>query len=161
MRRYADRRDNNEPRIIEYLNRIGCSVQQISQEGVPDLLVGIPTEFQSNLLLEVKGETGTLTPYQSKFFSSWKGHKAIIRSITEAKLEVKKFMPVRVYKCEKCGIIQQKESIKSNPKTECPTCGGKLIQIYSAPVIVFRGNGWGSKEDDSRRDKNATRTNEN
>lgn len=146
MRRRADKRDSNERPIITYLERCGYSVKQLSQDGVPDLAVGLPG-YDINLFLEVKGESGTLTPSQVLFFTYWGGHKAVVRSIADTKKVMKQFMPVRIYYCEKCGGFEKREHIKSDPLTNCPTCGTLVKQVYTAPVIVFKGNGWAGKKD--------------
>lgn len=148
MRRYADRRDVNEQAIIDYLERCGCVVQQLSQKGVPDLLVGVG---QFNLLMEVKSSAGQLTDDQVRFFEKWGNSQvAVVRSRTDAKKVIRQYMPVRVYTCETCGVFENKESIKTNPLDKCPTCGKEIKQLYSAPVIVFRGNGWGGKNDTNK-----------
>lgn len=52
MRRAA-KRDDNEREIIKALEAVGCMVQQLSQgDGVPDLLVGVPSGRL--IVLEVK-----------------------------------------------------------------------------------------------------------
>ena len=40
LHRRAARRDDNEPDIVETLERIGCNVLRLSGEGIPDLAVG-------------------------------------------------------------------------------------------------------------------------
>ena len=49
--------------------------------GCPDLLTGRPG---SNMLLEVKDDDGDLTPAQRRFFDTWPGPKAVVRSLAEA-----------------------------------------------------------------------------
>lgn len=145
MRRRDDRRDTNERSIIQYLERVGCSVKQISQSGVPDLLVGF---LGYNILMEVKANSGTLTSAQETFFAKWIGQKAIVKSRTDARKVLKDYMPVRVYICKECGIFERKERITSTPLTKCPTCDTIVKQIYTAPSILFRGNGWGFQTDE-------------
>lgn len=60
MRRAA-KRDSTEPAIIDALQRAGCLVQPLSQDGVPDLLVRGPKGWA---LLEVKAPGGRLTRAQ-------------------------------------------------------------------------------------------------
>ena len=60
MRRAA-KRDATEPAIIEALQRAGCLVQPLSQDGLPDLLVRGPRGWA---LLEVKSPGGKLTSAQ-------------------------------------------------------------------------------------------------
>jgi len=110
---------------------------------VPDLVVGIPGG--TNLLLEVKGKSGTLTPSQAKFFDAWKGQKAIVRSINETKQVLKNYMPIRIYACETCGKFEKKESFTSTPLINCPTCNTIVKQVYCVPTIIYRGNGWAGK----------------
>lgn len=145
MRRYADKRDDNEQDIIKYLKRVGCVVQQLSQRGVPDLLVGFGPY---NVLMEVKTPSGKLTIDQESFFKKWGNSQvAVVQSRSDARKVLKQFMPIRVYTCESCGTFENKESIKNDPLTKCPKCDKLVIQVYSAPAIMFKGNGWGGKKD--------------
>jgi len=60
--RRAAKRDANERGIIDALERAGCQVWQLSQRGLPDLLV---VRAGVIYLLEVKDEIhGRLTPAQ-------------------------------------------------------------------------------------------------
>jgi putative FmdB family regulatory protein len=52
-------------------------------------------------------------------------------------------MPLYEYQCDKCGrrfeIIQK----MSDPLVEkCPTCGGPVHKLQSAPAFQFKGSGW-------------------
>ena len=47
----------------------------------PDVLVGTP---RSNVLLEIKTAKGKLSPGQEKFFATWPGPKAVVRTVDEA-----------------------------------------------------------------------------
>jgi putative FmdB family regulatory protein len=146
--RTAAKRDENERRIIKYLLRVGCKVHQLSQRGVPDLLVGIPTFPPYNLLMEVKMPSGKLTSDQSKFIDRWgNAQVAVVQSVSEVKEVLKDHMPVRMYTCEKCGRFEKKESFHTNPLDKCPTCGKIIRQVYSVPHIVFKGGGWAGKND--------------
>ena len=88
MRRAA-RRDENEKPIVDALEAAGYSVFRLSQDGIPDLLVG---KHKQCWLLEVLGDekvakyrkTGGLTPAQVKFWERWKGPASCVRSIEEA-----------------------------------------------------------------------------
>jgi hypothetical protein len=84
--RYAARRDANEPDIIDALEAIGCSVQQLDGDGVPDLLVG---RAGVNWLLEVKdgdkpASKRMLTASQVDWHRSWNGHVDVVESVNEA-----------------------------------------------------------------------------
>jgi len=73
MKRYAMRRDENEPEIIAALESIGCTVYQLDTPC--DLLVG---RASKNILIEVKNPTKPKsdrkkTKAQIKFFASWNG----------------------------------------------------------------------------------------
>jgi putative FmdB family regulatory protein len=52
-------------------------------------------------------------------------------------------MPIYEYECETCGnkfeIIQR---FSDSPLTECPSCGGAVRKLLSAPAIQFKGSGW-------------------
>lgn len=143
MRRKADRRDQNEKDIISYLERCGCRVQQLSQRGVPDLLVGAG-DF--NLLMEVKMPGGKLTPDQQGFFKKWGNTQvAVVTSRSDAKKVIREYMPVRIYECETCGRYERRESFKTAPLTACVACGKVVKQVYTAPFVIYRGNGWAGK----------------
>lgn len=77
--------DSNQKEIIKGLTeRYGKgAVVPLSTvgEGVPDLLVGVGNV---NLLMEVKTDTGKLTPSQVDWHKQWQGQVAIVRSVDEA-----------------------------------------------------------------------------
>lgn len=78
-------RDRNQREIVDALERIGCSVVDLSAAGVaglPDLLVG---RHGRTLLLEVKTPIGKLRPAQTEFFETWRGTPPrVVRSVDEA-----------------------------------------------------------------------------
>jgi len=136
------KRDANEPGLVKYLRRLGCSVVYLDDPGVPDLLVGW---FKSTILIEVKNEKGTLTKPQKDFFEMWQGQCDIVRSIKDIKeLFRKLFMPIRTYACETCGQFDKIQKWSDLPLTECPTCGKVLEEkkIYSLAGIIYKGEGW-------------------
>jgi putative FmdB family regulatory protein len=112
---------------------------------VPDLLV----KFGPFLtLMEIKSSGGKLTKDQISFFKKWGNSQvAVVRSRSDANKVLKQLMPIRIYKCEQCGIFENKESIKSDPLTKCLVCGTIVQQVYSVPQIMYKGNGWASKDD--------------
>lgn len=74
--RYAARRDANDAEIVAALEGVGCLVQSISAEGVPDLLVFSPHTGKVHLI-EVKDGTQPaskrkLKPAQVVFHEKWK-----------------------------------------------------------------------------------------
>jgi hypothetical protein len=86
MRRAA-RKDDNQQEIVDALRAAGCPVEVLSQEGLPDLLVGRGFRFH---LLEVKDgakppSAQQLTPAQVKFFEKWEGYPRFkVNSVDEA-----------------------------------------------------------------------------
>ena len=87
MRRAA-RVDANQAEIVEALRAAGVSVLVLSQlgRGTPDLLLGT---HMGNLLLEVKDgakppSARKLTPDEERFFSTWRGPKAVVHSTATA-----------------------------------------------------------------------------
>jgi putative FmdB family regulatory protein len=52
-------------------------------------------------------------------------------------------MPLYEYECQKCGkrteVLQR---FAEAPLTVCPTCGGDLKKLLSAPAVQFKGSGW-------------------
>ena len=85
VKRHNAKRDANEPEIYEALRWAGCSVERLSQRGVPDLLVWTPEK--GLMLLEVKTTRGKLTPDQIEWHEQWEGPVYVVESIEEA-LEV-------------------------------------------------------------------------
>jgi len=87
--RWANRRDENEPAIIEALLAAGYAVKQLDGVGVLDLLVSWDGW---TALLEVKGGRGPLggtsgrelTRQQEQFVALWKGEWVIVRDPVEA-----------------------------------------------------------------------------
>jgi len=83
--RYAARRDDHEPLIIKALEDCGCSVEKLSQRGVPDLLVGVATQHgRRNLLIEIKRPRGRLTADQVEWRARWRGQYVVVRTVDEA-----------------------------------------------------------------------------
>jgi putative FmdB family regulatory protein len=52
-------------------------------------------------------------------------------------------MPLYEYQCDQCGrrfeIIQK---MSDAPAEKCPTCGGAVHKLQSAPAFQFKGSGW-------------------
>ena len=88
LRRYAAKRDKVEAEVISALLLAGCTVEQLSKKGVPDLLVGFNDPFNNglptNILMEVKSDGGKLTPDQQEWISNWQGQVYVVYSIEEA-----------------------------------------------------------------------------
>jgi hypothetical protein len=80
---YAHKIDTNQPGIVQALRKIGVSVETLARVGggCPDLLCGYKGH---NYLLEVKTDSGKLTPDQIKWDRTWNGRMFIVRSIDEA-----------------------------------------------------------------------------
>lgn len=69
--------DKNQKEIVEYLEKMGASVQDLSPVGggCVDILVG----FQGvNYCFEIKMPNGVVTPAQWKWHDNWKGQKTIV-----------------------------------------------------------------------------------
>ena len=91
MNRRAARRDIAEAPIIKALVAVGCSVVQLSDRGIPDLLVAYPVRSDletinryDTVLLEVKTGNAKLTDNELAFMMSWKGQFIICRTPDEA-----------------------------------------------------------------------------
>ena len=69
-KRYAAKRDANEPRLVRVARMLGATVWHLSDKGIPDLLVGY---CGRNILVEVKSPGGKLTDAQSDKFAKWAG----------------------------------------------------------------------------------------
>lgn len=52
-------------------------------------------------------------------------------------------MPLYEYQCTKCGVRFEKIQKFSDPLVDtCPTCGGKVEKLLSAPAFAFKGTGF-------------------
>ncbi len=52
-------------------------------------------------------------------------------------------MPLYEYQCADCGkVLEMIQKFSDPPLTECPSCGGSLEKLLSAPAIQFKGSGW-------------------
>jgi hypothetical protein len=90
IHRRAARRDANEAEIIAALRAVGATVQQLSGEDVPDLLVG----FRGvDYLVEVKMPLGpkggasdrVLSEGQATWHAAWRGRPpVVVRAVEEA-----------------------------------------------------------------------------
>ena len=81
------RTDHNQAEIIKAFEALGCSVFDLSDDGggLCDLLVGL---VGVNLLVEIKKPKATLTPAQTEFFETWRGHRIIITNLGEVAIIV-------------------------------------------------------------------------
>ncbi len=81
--RLAARTDANQKEIVEALRAVGASVVVLSRvgQGCADLSAGFRGK---NYFLEVKTDSGKLTPAERKFMDGWRGHYAIVRTAEEA-----------------------------------------------------------------------------
>ena len=75
--------DANQPEIVAALRKAGCSVQHLHElgQGCPDIVVGY---HGRNYLLEIKTQTGKLTPVQVWWHEEWRGHIARVDTVDEA-----------------------------------------------------------------------------
>ena len=92
IKRWAVRRDANEPEIVEALRAAGCSV---GYGDWVDLIVG--RNFVT-YLLEVKDgskpKSGRkLKPSQEKLLAEWQGHYVIVTNVDEALIAVGAMRP--------------------------------------------------------------------
>ena len=52
-------------------------------------------------------------------------------------------MPTYEYVCKQCGhLFEIVQSMRDDPLTECPECGGELRKIFAPPAISFKGSGF-------------------
>jgi putative FmdB family regulatory protein len=52
-------------------------------------------------------------------------------------------LPLYEYACKKCGRHHERiETFKGPHMRKCPSCGGKVEQLISAPALQFKGTGW-------------------
>ena len=83
MPRWAAKVDENQAEIVAALRQAGASVLILSRvgQGCADLAAGIRGE---TFFLEVKTDSGKLTPSEQEFMDGWRGHYAIVRTPDEA-----------------------------------------------------------------------------
>jgi putative FmdB family regulatory protein len=51
-------------------------------------------------------------------------------------------LPLYEYHCPKHGTFERMQKFSDPPLTRCPTCGGPVEKLLSAPAIQFKGTGW-------------------
>ena len=51
-------------------------------------------------------------------------------------------MPLYEYACPECGTFERVQKFSDPILTVCPTCGGPVEKLLSAPAIQFKGTGW-------------------
>ncbi len=53
-------------------------------------------------------------------------------------------MPTYEYECNNCGYkFEAFQSIKADPLTKCPKCGGEVVRLISKNVgLIFKGSGF-------------------
>jgi len=78
----AKRTDANQQTIMDTFRQLGYRVQDCSGmgKGFPDLLISKTGE---NILIEVKTESGSLTPDQIRFISGWNSAVYICRDVDD------------------------------------------------------------------------------
>jgi hypothetical protein len=80
LKRFAARRDSSEPDIIVALRAFGFSVQQLSGENVPDLLIG---KLGVTRVVEVKTGNAPFKPGQRAWWAKWLGNGLIVLRTVE------------------------------------------------------------------------------
>jgi putative FmdB family regulatory protein len=51
-------------------------------------------------------------------------------------------LPLYEYQCARCGRFEVIRKFSDSPLLTCPTCGGEIQKLASAPAIQFKGTGW-------------------
>jgi putative FmdB family regulatory protein len=52
-------------------------------------------------------------------------------------------MPLYEYECKKCHHrFERIQKFSDRHVKKCPTCGGPIEQVISAPAVQFKGSGW-------------------
>lgn len=75
---YKNKRDSNEPEIVEALEGYGFTV--VRMDAPVDLAIG---KRGITWLAEVKTEGGKFTEAQMRFFENWRGNHLVLRTIQD------------------------------------------------------------------------------
>jgi len=75
---HKNKRDANEPEIVEVLRAHGFSVERL--DTPVDLLLG---KFGQTWIAEVKIEGKALNANQVKFYGGWRGNTTVFRSVQD------------------------------------------------------------------------------
>ena len=52
-------------------------------------------------------------------------------------------MPLYEYDCQACHHrFERIQRVSAPPVQECPSCGGEVRRLLSAPALQFKGSGW-------------------
>jgi len=51
-------------------------------------------------------------------------------------------LPLYEYECPTDGLFERIQKFSDPPLEACPTCGGPIEKLLSAPAIQFKGSGW-------------------
>ena len=52
-------------------------------------------------------------------------------------------MPLYEYECDRCGhLFESIRKFSDPPIAVCPSCGGTVHKLQSAPALQFKGTGW-------------------
>jgi hypothetical protein len=81
--RWRQKPDANQKKIVQALEKVGCTVYDASRigGGFPDLVVGRAGQC---FFLEVKTPSGKLNKAQREFKEWWRGNYAVVRTPMEA-----------------------------------------------------------------------------
>ena len=89
LKRWAAKRDESEPEIVETFLDAGCSVIKHSGPGEADLVVGHRGRTR---LVEVKSGNAQLKPMQAEWAQAWKGGPVwVCRTAAQARKLVKQW----------------------------------------------------------------------
>ena len=57
-------------------------------------------------------------------------------------------MPTYEYSCRECGTFGSKHRTykEGDDGMTCPKCNVEMSRIYSAPGLIFKGDGWAGKK---------------
>jgi hypothetical protein len=75
---YKNKRDYNEPEIVDALQKHGFSVYRLDQPV--DLVIG---KGGQTWIAEIKMPWKDLNANQRKFYDAWRGNKLVLRTITD------------------------------------------------------------------------------
>ena len=66
----------------------------------------------------------------------------LVAGVLQEKVGGSQKLPLYEYECAKDGTFELIRKFSDPPLKACPSCGGPIEKLASAPAIQFKGSGW-------------------